>query len=104
MEKATDIEVFDRKYTPSSHPSVEYGNSEGSEGTYETYGADRDYVASVSRENDRRVWTVVDGDGGSLYLVNGMAFVNRFLYVVTEEEGEEGEEYLWHDESEFEEE
>lgn len=47
---------------------------------YETYGQEVDYVASV---DPHRVWTFLDSDGGSV-TVEGMHYVNRIGYYVTE--------------------
>lgn len=63
------------------------------EGMFETFGADMQKVLEVYEETPRRVWTAVDGDDG-VYLVNGLHYVNRVYYVITVEEGEEGEEFL----------
>ena len=49
---------------------------------YETYGRELDYINQVSYRNV--VWTVCEEDD-MLYMVNGMRFVNRIGYVVTEE-------------------
>ena len=35
--------------------------------------------------DDRHVWTVVEGDSGSLYAMSGPHAVNRIGYLVTEE-------------------
>jgi hypothetical protein len=41
-----------------------------------------------------RLWTMVDGDHG-MYLLQGLHYVNRIYYVVTNEEAKsEDEEYL----------
>lgn len=59
---------------------------------YETYGEEVEYVRQVAIANPRRVWTIIDGDGESLWYIAGMKFVNRLGYLVTEGE--------WQDEHE----
>ena len=46
---------------------------------FETYGEE---LAFVRSQHPDRVWTLVDGDDGGLYLVNGLHFVNRIGYLV----------------------
>ena len=46
---------------------------------FETYGDEEDYVR---QQDDRHVWTEMDGDNG-VYIVNGMHFVNRIQYYIT---------------------
>jgi hypothetical protein len=53
----------------------------GSLRIYETYGEDLDFIQSIAEDN--RVWTYLDGDGYSS-VVNGMFYVNRLCYYVTE--------------------
>lgn len=55
-------------------------------GLYETYGDDLDVVSKIAKENPKRVWTMVDGDSGGSVLTQGMHFVNRIAYVLTENE------------------
>ena len=48
--------------------------------SFETYGDEVNFVAS---QDPMTVWTEMDGDNG-VYLVNGMHYVNRIQYYVTE--------------------
>lgn len=46
----------------------------------------------------KRVWTIVEGESGSLWAQTGYHIVNRVCYAVTEEEWTEEDEpvdYLW---------
>lgn len=47
---------------------------------FETYGAELEFVRSVP---DSRIWTLVEGDTGTLYIVDGFHFVNRLGYFIT---------------------
>jgi hypothetical protein len=47
---------------------------------FETYGEE---LAFVRRQNPLRVWTLVDGDDGDMYLVSGPWVVNRVAYLVS---------------------
>jgi hypothetical protein len=47
---------------------------------FETFGEELEFV----RQHDpSTVWTVVDGEDGDLYLVNGHHFVNRIGYLLS---------------------
>lgn len=48
-------------------------------GRFETHSKDLQAVRSAE---PNKVWTVVEGDKGGLYLMNGMAFVNRLFYLI----------------------
>lgn len=46
---------------------------------YETYGEEHEYV---TLQDDKHIWTEVDGDSGT-YIVSGYHFVNRIQYYIT---------------------
>jgi hypothetical protein len=52
---------------------------------YETYGDELDYV---SQQDERFVWTEMDGDNG-VYIVSGYHYVNRIQYYITNKMWEE---------------
>ena len=60
------------------------------EDMFETYGEELEFVRS---QKDKHIWTLVEGDSGDLYIVDGYHFVNRLNYFITElpYEGKEGE-------------
>lgn len=47
---------------------------------FETYGDEFDFV---KRFDPRRVWTVIDGEDGSLYVRSGFHVVNRVGYLLS---------------------
>ena len=49
---------------------------------YETYGPEVEYVLSVAQYDPKLVATIVEGDDGELYLIDGMRFVNRLGYMI----------------------
>lgn len=53
---------------------------------YETYGPELEYVAELNREQPKRVWTVMSDDDGDLCVGDGMHFVNRMGFLITEVE------------------
>ena len=53
---------------------------------FETYGED---LEEVKKANPKNVWTVLDGEGRSLILTNGIWFINRMFYLICKEECEE---------------
>lgn len=67
--RALGFEVFERRYQPVEKKDGEIM---------------RDWNDLAVREADpRRVWTVVDGGNGELYVVPGFATVNYFGRVIT---------------------
>jgi hypothetical protein len=91
LNKIKTIDEFDDKYTMDDTLKSEVFEEDG---TFETYGDDLTLVKRISLKDPRRVWTMIDGDDGNVWLVNGMAFVNRIQYLITKELGNEEEEYL----------
>jgi hypothetical protein len=47
---------------------------------FETYGKELEFVKAQDREN---VWTLIEGDEGGQFIVNGFHIVNRIGYFVT---------------------
>lgn len=47
---------------------------------FETHG---DEFAFVRRHDPSKVWTLIDGDDGDMYLISGLHFVNRVGYLVS---------------------
>ena len=76
---------FDLKYNydESINSTVDEGKQPG---TLETFGEDIERVLEIYKKTPRKVWTVVDGEGG-MYLVSGYHHVNRMYYVITIEDG-----------------
>jgi hypothetical protein len=66
-----ELDEWTQKYRP-------YTN--GDNDKFETYGEDLEYV---KKQDPRCVWTLVDGDDGNLYIVDGFHYVNRINYLVT---------------------
>jgi hypothetical protein len=56
----------------------------------DTHGPEWDTVAAANPAN---VWTVVDGGGIYLDVINGCRFINRLNYVITERPAESGVDY-----------
>jgi hypothetical protein len=66
---------FAEKYKP-----LGYENGAGP-WQLETFGPDLDRVKAAA---PKRVWTIVEGDNGLLYIIAGFHWVNRINYVITE--------------------
>ncbi len=47
---------------------------------FETYG---DEFAFVKRYDPSKIWTLVDGDDGDLYVISGLHYVNRVGYLLS---------------------
>lgn len=48
---------------------------------YETFGED---LQTIRETNSNNVWTLVDGDNGKLYIIQGYHLVNRVNYLITD--------------------
>lgn len=79
-----ELEAWDAKYKPVTNqfaqPQGEFGD-EFVEDKFETYGEELDFVRA---QDPRCIWTLVDGDDGNLYIVDGYHLVNRINYFITE--------------------
>lgn len=50
---------------------------------FETFGAELDYVTQYAKTNPDHVWTIFDVDGRQI-INNGVGYVNRMGYLITE--------------------
>jgi hypothetical protein len=73
-----ELDAWEAKYKPIKN------HLDNDNDKFETYGEELDYVRSVYDTDPRRVWTLIDGDDGNLYIVDGYHLVNRINYFVTE--------------------
>ena len=74
---------FDGRYAliPNHiNPSAGWAYGESGGCLFETHGEE---FAFVRRQDRKKVWTLVDGDDGDMYLVNGLHFVNRIGYLLS---------------------
>jgi len=72
------FEAWHNKYQPiQNHIDTNAGDK------FETYGKELDYVLSIANTEPARVWTLVDGDDGNLYVTSGYHLVNRINYFIT---------------------
>ena len=52
---------------------------------FETFGEELDYVR-MKAERGNNVWTIIEGDDDSMFIVSGVHLVNRIGYLITREE------------------
>jgi hypothetical protein len=74
-----ELDNWEEKYRPMVNPNSD--NALWEDPKFETYGEDLDFVRA---QDPRCIWTLVDGDDGNLYIVDGYHLVNRINYFVTE--------------------
>jgi hypothetical protein len=72
------FEAWDNKYQPIQN---HFDPNEGDK--FETYGEELDFVLKVAYTEPKRIWTLVDGDDGNLYIASGYHLVNRINYFIT---------------------
>jgi hypothetical protein len=78
----TEDEFDDRYLLVPNHinPSAGWAIGEAGGCLFETYGEE---FAFVRRYDPRKVWTLVDGDDGDMYVISGHHFVNRVGYLLS---------------------
>jgi hypothetical protein len=69
-----ELDAWEAKYKPVTN------HFDGTD-KFETYGEELDFVRA---QDPRCIWTLVDGDDGNLYIVDGYHLVNRINYFITE--------------------
>ena len=69
-----ELDTWEAKYKPIKN------HFDGSD-KFETYGEE---LAFVLGADPKCIWTLVDGDDGNLYIVDGYHLVNRVNYFITE--------------------
>lgn len=52
---------------------------------FETFGEELDYVRMKAQKGNN-VWTIIEGDDDSMFIVSGVHLVNRIGYLITREE------------------
>jgi len=82
-----ELNAWDEKYKPISN-HIDKGNDK-----FETYGEELEFVRTINSTEPNRVWTLIEGDSGKLWIVNGYHFVNRLNYFITKNPYEK-EEYV----------
>ena len=62
------------------NPNATWGYADAKGCLFETYGEELEFI---KRQNRHRVWTILDGDDGDMYVASGFHFVNRVGYLVS---------------------
>lgn len=82
----TEDEFDDQYALVSNHinPSATwaFGDADAAGCLFETYGEEFEFVR---RYDSRKVWTIVDGDDGDMYVVSGLHYVNRVGYLLSQD-------------------
>ncbi len=82
MTKMTEDD-FDKQYplvTNHIDPNASWAFDDGPGCLFETYGEELDFVRA---QNPRNIWTLVDGDDDSQYVISGYHLVNRIGYLIS---------------------
>ena len=83
-----ELNAWDAKYQPIQNHITKNGDDK-----FETYGEELEFVRTINSTEPNRVWTLIEGDSGNLWIVNGYHFVNRLNYFITKNPYE-NEEYV----------
>jgi hypothetical protein len=76
-------EEFDSRFPlVSNHinPAATWAFADGPGCLFETSGPEFEFVR---RYDPRKVWTLVDGDDGDMYVISGLHYVNRVGYLLS---------------------
>lgn len=73
---------FAARFRPKKNPIDPNASYEGC--LLETYGEEGTFVSMMNEIAPETVWTVVEDDDGNLVVVDGLHWVNRHGYLVTE--------------------
>ena len=97
------LDAWETKYQPIQNHITKNGDDK-----FETYGEELEFVRTINSTEPNRVWTLIEGDSGNLWITNGYHFVNRLNYFITKHpyEGKDDIEipyYIFDDEEEEEE-
>jgi hypothetical protein len=104
MAKKLTEDQFYAKYNPEINQVLLKSKAEGINPEditayggcmYETYGEEYERVKQIALENPKRVWTILDPGGRHLVIAAGYHYVNRFGYLITEEEWSDPMEEYW---------
>jgi hypothetical protein len=78
----TEDEFDDRYPLVPNHINPSTGWAIGDTGgcLFETFGEE---FAFIQRQDPSRVWTLIDGEDGDMYVINGLHFVNRVGYLLS---------------------
>lgn len=78
----TEDEFDDRFPLVPNHlnPTAAWAVGEGGGCLFETFGVE---LTFIQEQDPRRVWTLVDGDDGDLYVISGFHWVNRLGYLLS---------------------
>lgn len=82
-----NVDQWEDTYQPIQNTIDEYASWNGQ--MFDTYGNDENIVIGVATLEPRRVWTLVDTDNG-YSIINGMHWVNRVGYFITEKQWDTG--------------
>ena len=72
------LDAWEDKYQPIQNHITKNGDDK-----FETYGEELEFVRSIHFTEPNRVWTLIEGDSGNLWITNGYHFVNRLNYFIT---------------------
>jgi len=64
------------------NPQATWAVGDGPGCLFETFGEEFEFVRRYDR---RKVWTLVDGNDGDLYITSGLHFANRVGFLITRE-------------------
>ena len=80
-----DFDLWWRSYRPTGSPRHNSGPCIGdTPRMFETFDDDLQDVLAANERAPGTVWTLIEGDDGEQYIVNGYHDVNRLGYFITE--------------------
>ena len=93
MKKKTDDDFYE-KFNPIKNHIDDNASFDGC--MFETYGEELEFVQKTKETKPKTIWTILDCNG-KLYVGAGYHYVNRFGYLITEEEWTDEEQEMDYD-------
>jgi len=80
--KPLNYDAWVEKYKPQKNHLDHNASFDGT--MYETRGEEFAYVQDMDTKDPNRVWTILEGDNDETVITNGLHFINRLGYIITE--------------------
>ena len=83
MSQTNQIKTFDESYFYDRKPLVDKHDDVIDFHPYRSLDPEKKAIFDLAHK-ENRLWSIVSGDDGGLYLLNGSHFVNTFAQFITE--------------------
>jgi hypothetical protein len=82
MSRRTQYQIWVETFKPIKNSLASHPAGDGCQ--FETYGPELEHVLGMTAACPEKVWTLLEGHNGQLYISQGYRLVNRVGYFLTE--------------------